>query len=229
MGVAVSGWALARAVSQTGQLGVVSGTAIAHILARKLQLGDADGHLRRALAQFPIPGISQRILSGYFVPGGKAPGAAFKAVPMPSATPSTAFNELTIAAAFVEVFLAKEGHPGKIGINLLEKIQFNTQHTLYGAMLAGVDYVIMGAGIPRTIPGTLDDFASGRPSELKIDLVAPANTAPYAQHFDPASLFGSTAPQLKRPLFLAIVSSATLAITLAKKSTGRVDGFIVEL
>ena len=31
MGAAVSGWELARAVSLTGQLGVVSGTAIEHI------------------------------------------------------------------------------------------------------------------------------------------------------------------------------------------------------
>jgi nitronate monooxygenase len=33
---------------------------------------------------------------------------------------------------------------------------------------------------------------------------------------------------LQRPQFLAIVSSATLAMTLARKSIGRVDGFVVE-
>ena len=53
MGVGISGWKLARAVSLTGQLGVVSGTALDQILARKLQLGDLDGHLRRAMACFP--------------------------------------------------------------------------------------------------------------------------------------------------------------------------------
>jgi nitronate monooxygenase len=42
-------------------------------------------------------------------------------------------------------------------------------------------------------------------------------------------LLGGTAPpQLKRPQFLGIVASATLAMTLAKKSSGRVDGFVVE-
>ena len=40
MGVAVSDWKLARAVSKTGQLGVVSGTAIDTVLVRRLQLGD---------------------------------------------------------------------------------------------------------------------------------------------------------------------------------------------
>jgi len=229
MGAAVSGWALARTVSQAGQLGVVSGTALAHILARRLQLGDVDGHLRRALAQLPIPGLADRILSTYLVPGGKKSNAPFKAVPMPSAISSEAFNELTIAASFVEVYLAKEGHNGVVGINLLEKIQFHTLHSLFGAMLGGVDYVLMGAGIPRTIPGTLDDFAAGRASELKIDVIEPGHTEGYVQRFDPAPLFGGKVPALKRPDFLAIVSSATLAITLAKKSTGPVNGFVVEL
>ena len=62
MGVAVSGWPLARAVALTGQLGVVSGTALEVVLARRLQLGDPGGHLRRALAHFPVPGVADRIL-----------------------------------------------------------------------------------------------------------------------------------------------------------------------
>jgi len=36
MGVAISNWKLARAVSRLGQLGVVSGTGIETILARRL-------------------------------------------------------------------------------------------------------------------------------------------------------------------------------------------------
>ena len=35
-------------------------------------------------------------------------------------------------------------------------------------------------------------------------------------------------PALRRPAFLAIVASNTLAVMLARKSTGRVDGFVVE-
>ncbi len=55
MGVGVSGWPLARAVALTGQLGVVSGVALDTILARRLQLGDPGGHVRRTLANFPTP------------------------------------------------------------------------------------------------------------------------------------------------------------------------------
>jgi NAD(P)H-dependent flavin oxidoreductase YrpB (nitropropane dioxygenase family) len=35
MGIAISGWPLARAVAQLGQLGVVSGTAIDSVFARR--------------------------------------------------------------------------------------------------------------------------------------------------------------------------------------------------
>jgi len=41
MGAGVSDWRLARAVSRTGQLGVVSGVALDQIFARRLQDGDA--------------------------------------------------------------------------------------------------------------------------------------------------------------------------------------------
>ena len=46
--------------------------------------------------------------------------------------------------------------------------------------------------------------------------------------FDPAAFCNGAAPQLKRPYFLGIVASATLAITLARKSNGTVEGFVVE-
>ena len=57
MGVGVSNWKLANAVSRLGQLGVVSGTAIDTVFARRLQLGDPGGHMRRALDSFPVPGM----------------------------------------------------------------------------------------------------------------------------------------------------------------------------
>ena len=166
MGVGVSGWPLARAVSLSGQLGVVSGTALAVVLARRLQLGDPGGELRRALAHFPFPLMANRILADHFIPGGKSPLSPFKLTPMPTLRPRPALVELTVVSNFVEVFLAKEGHAGPVGINYLEKIQLPTLPSLYGAMLAGVDYVLMGAGIPRAIPGVLDLLARGESVQL---------------------------------------------------------------
>jgi NAD(P)H-dependent flavin oxidoreductase YrpB (nitropropane dioxygenase family) len=80
-GVGVSGWPLARAVAQTGQLGVVYGVALDAVLSRRLQLGDADGHLREALGHFPEQSIAARILERYYVPGGISPGTPFRPVP----------------------------------------------------------------------------------------------------------------------------------------------------
>ena len=229
MGVAVSGWRLAKTVSQLGQLGVVSGTALAVTVARRLQLGDPDGRLRHALSHFPISAVAERVLATYFRPNGKGPSEPFRPPPMPTLRPGCAFQELTVAANFAEVFLAKEGHEGVIGINLLEKIQLPTLASLFGAMLAGVDYVLMGAGIPRTIPGALDHFAQGDPAELKIDVQGALPGEEFCSTFDPRSFFGGDQPlTLRRPLFLGIVGSATLAMTLARKSNGRVDGFVVE-
>lgn len=230
MGVAVSNWRLARAVSQMRQLGVVSGTCIGVVLARRLQQGDPGGHMQRALQHFPIPAVAERILRSFFVSGGKAPDAPYKPVPMPGISPASAWTELNVAASFAEVFLAREGHDQPVGINVLEKIQVATLASLFGAMLAGVGYVIMGAGIPRFIPGALDRFADGQRAELRVDLDGAPPDAEAISYFDPQAFFAgfSEAPRLERPRFLAIVSSATLAMTLARKSNGRVDGFVVE-
>ncbi len=229
MGVAVSGWNLARTVSLLGQLGVVSGTALAVILARRLQMGDPGGHLHRALGHFPIPAIASRVYQNYYVPGGKSSAEPFRLTAMPTLRPGPAFVELTVVANFVEVFLAKEGHDGLVGVNLLEKIQLPTLPSLYGAMLAGVDYVLMGAGIPRAIPGVLDRFARGEPADLRVDVEGALPGEEYLTSFDPACLgLGLAVTELKRPRFLGIVASATLAMTLARKSSGRVDGFVVE-
>src|SRR5690349_15685577 len=148
MGVAVSGWQLARAVALTGQLGVVSGTALEVVCARRLQQGDLGGHVRRALAALPVPGIADRVLRTYYVAGGKAHAAPFRPVLRFSLQPPRALVELTIAANFAEVFLAKEGHDGLVGINYLRKIELPIPFACYGAMLAGVDHVLMGAGNP---------------------------------------------------------------------------------
>jgi nitronate monooxygenase len=228
MGAGVSGWPLARAVSKAGQLGVVSGTAMDLILARRLQLGDPGGPMRRALERFPIPGVAQRILDRYFIPGGKPEDKPFRSKPVPAERPSRHLAELLVAGNFVEVFLAKEGHDAPVGINYLEKIQLPTLPSIYGAMLAGVNYVLIGAGIPRSIPGVLDRLARRQPVELRIDVQGAGPGDEFTTRFDPDSFCGGEATDLARPDFLAIVSSATLASMLARKANGRVNGFVVE-
>ena len=227
MGAGVSTWRLANTVSSAGHLGVVSGTAIDAIVARRLQVGDPGGHMRRGMAQFPYPEIAARVLDRYFIEGGKPADASFKANPVPALRPSRHLLELLVVSNFVEVYLAKEGHRGVVGINYLEKIQLPNVPSIFGAMLAGVDYVLMGAGIPRFIPGILDRYAAGEPAELPITVVNDS-TAGAKTRFDPRQICGDDVPRLARPDFLAIVASATLGNMLKRKANGKVNGFIVE-
>jgi nitronate monooxygenase len=228
MGAGVSSWKLANAVSRAGQLGVVSGTAMDVILARRLQAGDEGGHMRRALKHFPIPGVAQRIIDKYFVKDGKPHDKPYRAKPMPAEKPSRHLEELMVAGNFVEVFLAREGHDGPVGINFLEKIQLPTIPSLYGAMLAGVTFVLMGAGIPRAIPGAMDRLAQRQAVALRFDVADADRDAVHTTTFDPNTIWEGNAPTIDRPAFLAIVSSAPLASMLARKASGEVNGFVIE-
>ena len=226
MGMAVSSWQLALAVARTGQLGVVSGTALDLVLARRLQDGDPGGHLRRALARFPLPQVAGRVIDRYFRAGGRIDGAGYSPVPRLALRPSRHAQELTVLANFVEVFLAKEDHDGPVGVNYLEKIQMATPAAVYGAMLAGVDYVLMGAGIPREIPGLLDSLVRNEPASIHVDVAGSPDR--HTVGIDPAEWAGGQLDAPRRPEFLAIVSSDTLAAYLARDEATRPDGFVVE-
>ncbi len=228
MGVAVSDWRLANTVARNGQLGVVSGTALDSVLARRLQLGDPCGALRRALSKFPWPDMAQRILDTFFVPGGKSAGESFKLAPFPKMKLRTSLAELMVVANFIEVFLAKEGHSGPVGINYLEKIQLPNLPSILGAMLAGVEVVLIGAGIPLAIPGVLDALSRWEAVQLNLAVEQNPDRHSYVQRFDPREYFTGELPELARPSFLAIIASDTLAKTMVKRASGYVDGFVVE-
>ena len=227
MGIGVSNWRLARAGSSRGHLGVVSGTAVESLFVRRLQDGDEGGHLRRAMAAFPWPEVAADALRRYFLPEGRSEGAPYRMLPMYRLGASRARERITILANFVEVWLAREGHDGPVGINLLTKVQLPNLAALYGAMLAGVGFVLMGAGIPRDIPGVLDAFAEGRPASLRLEVEGLSAGRDVRATFDPADYFNPP-PALRRPAFLAIVASNSLATMLARKASGRVDGFVIE-
>jgi len=228
MGAGVSDWRLARAVGENGEIGVISGTAMDVILARRLQAGDEDGNMRRALAHFPVKSIADRIIKDFYVEGGIPEGKSYKQLPMYTLEPNRELVELTVAANFVEVFLAKEGHDHPIGINLLTKVMLPNLACLYGAMLAGVDYVIMGAGIPREFPAILDQFSKGEDAIYKLPVEGADKDEEYSITFSPKDIMGDFLTELQRPKFYAIVSSNILATTMVKKTKPAVDGLVIE-
>ncbi len=231
MGVAISNWTLAKAVSTEGHLGIISGTGVAQMLISRLMDGDEGGHVRRALAQFPFQEPIQRIIDKYYIAKPTFPKIPYIRPPMWTINPVKSLDEITVIANFVEVFLAKEGHENGVGINLLEKIQMPTMASLYGAMLAGVNYVIMGAGIPVQIPGILDKLANHEPVSYRLDVLNSNSDDDYRIHFDPQAIFSDAVEkvnELARPFWMPIISSIVLAKALLKRSTGKVNGFIIE-
>ena len=223
MGIAVSSYHLAKAVSMAGQLGVVSGTAIDAVMAMRLHYGDILGNVRRSLNNFPVKEIGQQMIDKFYNTNNKIK-QMFKFT-MPSLNMSQEKENEIVTANFSEIFLAKEGHKGIVGINFLEKIQFPNLAGIYGALLAGIDYIIMGAGIPKEIPAVIEKLTRHE----KVEYTCNVENAkePKKMVFDP-SRFGLSNLKLKRPKFLAIISSHILAATLMKKSPVSPDGFIIE-
>ena len=236
MGVNVSSWGLAGAVSSEGErlsgkaMGVVSGTGIDTVVARRLQEGDPGGYLRDAFDAFPYPEMAERVWDNWYIEGGKPENKPYKPTPMANHVIRQDIAELIVCSNFAEVWLAKQGHNGQIGINYLEKIQTTRLTEILGAMLAGVDVVLMGAGIPRQVPEVLDRFAAYEPASYYLD-VEGAGAKEFSMTLDPVSFLSEPhAKRLKRPQFFAIVATHVLAQYLCdpRRVTGRVDGFIME-
>ncbi len=230
MGVGVSNWRLAQAVSRIGQLGIVSGTGLDQVLARRLQDGDLGGEVRRALAHFPFPQMAQRIMDALFVPGGKAPDAPYKPAEKQVMKSSAWRDELCIVSNFVEVFLAREGHANPVGINYLEKIQMPHLASAYGAVLAGAAVVIVGAGIPVEFPRMLDALAKHEAATYTIHVHGAVPETDCRRVFDPAMFIeaGVPVPVLERPNFLPIISADSLATMMLRRSGSTVEGFVIE-
>jgi nitronate monooxygenase len=98
-------------------------------------------------------------------------------------------------------------------------------------MLAEIDFVIVGAGIPVQIPGILDKLVDHQAVSYRLDMQGAAQEDDYRLHFDPQAIFPGVADKmgrLHRPNFMPIISSVVLAKALIKRATGKIDGFVIE-
>jgi NAD(P)H-dependent flavin oxidoreductase YrpB (nitropropane dioxygenase family) len=238
--------------------GTVSGTGLDIVYVRLLQLGDPGGHIHRALAAFDAQfgvDVGRKICERYFIEGGKAPAARFKqapmqivhtqdgsdVIPLPSQLPVQSTDpvaltlaeesiELLIATAYAEVWLAKEGHTGNIFINFLKKIELPLVYTMYGAILAGVNGVIVGAGNPDGLPAACSHLARHEAVTIDLPFLYREAGEVFTVPFEPRKVAGGKLAQApaRRPAFLAIVSLEKLVQALAQSPSQAPDGFIIE-
>ena len=227
MGFNISSWPLVRTVSMLGQRGTIAGTALERVMAEILRRGDLDGHFRRALSHFPFPHIVNQVMDAFYAEGGVGKNAS-RATPVWSINPSGLLISLTICANYAYVWLAKEVHNGHVAINYLEKIAMPHIYAITGAMLAGVDSITMGAGIPLQIPAVLDAIAEDKTANYRIPVIG-ANITSHTMSFNLRDFFGEKPPEMKRPGFFPIISSNLLAAIFTKKlPEGSVQGFVIE-
>jgi len=228
MGAGVSNYVLANAVARQGALGVVSGTALETIMVRRLQLGDPTGDTREALRHFPHQGIVDWILSHFYIKGGKKPNEPYRPAPFPKFLPDgeggfimadSMLINLLVAANFVEVWLAKRGHANPVGINYLYKIRWPTLPSIYGAMLAGVDALLVGAGFPTELPDVLKVLSRSEKASVPLPL---AGREARPLYFDPHQVLAAM-PALLVPALFVIVSNH-----LGVKAMPMADGYVIE-
>lgn len=233
MGIGVSTWRLARRVARRGEIGVVSGTSIDSVVVRELQDGDPNDR-RKVLQSYPDPEIVEHLLDRFYQPEGRAEDDPYDLLPIHRFNPTTKSQRILAAATYSEIRLANEGHQGIIGLNLMAKLKRYSLPCLYGAMLAGVDLVCIGAGIPLDEAKQIPKLAAGEPASLRLkpdtsqvdDAEQLEDT--YSYRLDPSDLLDAP-PDLAPPAFFPIVSSDTLArIMDAKLPDERVDGWVIE-
>ena len=168
-------------------VGVVSGVALHLFMVRELQLGDRGGHLHRAFDHFPVPDIAERTWDKYYIQGGKPENQPFANIPMASMHPSKQLEEMAILANFSEVWLAKEGHDGYVGINYLDKIWSLNMASAFGALLAGPHYMCVGAGFPKQFPEILKKLAKYESTEYRPYVEKAGKNEDYHMTFNPTN------------------------------------------
>ena len=160
MGAHISSARLANITSRLGALGVVSGVGLRQLVITQIRMGDTDA--LDIARKFPIPGYFDDLAA--FCPGGSR---ETRPIPMdlPDREKGALAKRLSTICTYVEVMRAKRGHHGQVGINVMWKCALTTLPTIYGSMLAGVDALLCGAGVPMELPDIVRKIRSGEDLE----------------------------------------------------------------
>lgn len=229
MGIAVSSWQLARAVARQGDIGVVSGTGIDTVMTRELQDGDPDNR-RSVMQSYPDQQFVEKTLDDFYVEGGRSEGEPYDRLPIHKFNPTVESQKFLALGAYTEVKLAKQGHDGVVGMNFLAKLKRFNLAAMYGAMLAGVDAIYMGAGIPKEEAEQVPALANGETARVRLnpDTSQYETDETFFYEFDPEDILDEP-PSLAEPDFYPIIASDVLAKILDHKlEDDHITGWIIE-
>lgn len=223
MGIHISSAKLANSTARLGALGVVSGAALRHIVLEDIRANDEE--TIAITQQFPITHFVEEALS--FMPGGRKHNR-----PVPVDTPEPRYSalprRLSAVAAFVEVMRARRGHRGKVGINIMWKCPLTVLPSIYGAMLAGVDALLCGAGVPMELPDIVAKIRAG----INMEYLPLTGTETHARMDIADDDSGAFLQQFKVPKMIPILSNFAFAKRLLdtweKKYSASPFAFVLE-
>ena len=185
--------------------------------------------MRRALAHFPLRDVARRILDRYFVPGGKARGRAVQGQPgddpglVPPRTGSRCRGQLRRGLP-----RARGSRPSRWASTTSRRSSSRPCRRSSARCSPASASCSWAPASRRPSPASSTTWRPARSAELRVDVkdARPDEVVPHALRS--GAYCGGAAPRLERPRFLAIIASAPLARMMAKKASGRVDGFVVE-
>ncbi len=179
MGVDISGWKLAGEVARLGGVGTISATGQGDVLARRLtQLRrDPDNHelqlVKDSLETFPNPSMVDRVLDKYHehVSSEDTGERRYRPTQQPRIGALEA-EMLQVLGTYVQADLAKRraGGRGLVAVNTLGKIPRMVAPSAIGAILAGADVFVQGAGVPDQVPQLLTDLTVTGGGRYRMDV-----------------------------------------------------------
>jgi NAD(P)H-dependent flavin oxidoreductase YrpB (nitropropane dioxygenase family) len=215
MGIHISSARLANITSRLGALGVVSGAGLRHVVVEQVRAGATEAIA--AARTFPFARYVEELLA--FAPGGSKHRSAVP-VDHPEPRLGALAKRLTTICAYVEVAMAKKGHRGKVGINVMWKCALSVLPTIYGSMLAGVDALVCGAGVPMELPGIVASIRAGKDLSYTPLTGTDTHTHLSIAEDDPAPVLARMEP----PKLLPIVSNFAFCKRILDTWAKRYDG-----
>ena len=128
----------------------------------------------------------------------------------------------------MEVKRAQSGHRGQVGINVMWKCALTVLPSIYGAMLAGVDALLCGAGVPMELPAIVAKLRDGE--DLGFEPLTGGTTHVHLQVAQdcPAEFLARFEPPKMIPILSNFAFPKRLLDTWQKSYGARPFAFVLE-